>query len=288
MSQKKSGVPKLPSALEDRRLESRLANSKIALFLDYDGTLTPIVNDPSQAVLSQQSREVLEKLATLCPVIILSGRDVQDVRTMVGLENIIYAGSHGFDVVDRRGEKLANTNWDRFLPTLDAVEENLRHESKSLPGVLVERKKFAVAVHYRKVSSSNLVILKRRFNQVAARFPSLKKTKGKKIFELIPDVDWNKGTALISLIDTLGLKSKGLPIFIGDDITDEDAFRMIKDKGVGILVGKAKLGTRACYSLRNHIEARIFLERLIRILKTSRNSERIFIRLGYRINKSVV
>lgn len=181
---------------------------------------------------------------------------------MVDLKNVIYAGSHGFDISDWNGMKIGKTNWEKFLPALDVAEKSLRRELKDLAGVLVERKRFSIAVHYRRVARSNLVVLKERFNKVASQFPTLKKCEGKKIFELLPHVDWNKGTALLSLVEILD--PEVLPVFIGDDLTDEDAFRVIKEKGIGIPVGKAKRDTAARYSLRNYIEVRIFLEQLVR------------------------
>lgn len=265
LNPKKSAAREIPSALEDRSLKVRLAESKIVVFLDYDGTLTPIVDNPSRAALSQQTRKVIENLAALCPVIVLSGRDVEDVRKLVGLENVIYVGSHGFDAIDRNGARLSNINWDKFLPALDLAEDILEHELKDLPGVIVERKRYAIAVHYRKVSKSNLAILKLRFNRIGTQFPSLKKTSGKKVFELLPNVDWNKGTALVSLFDILGFTSKDLVVFIGDDLTDEDAFCAIKDQGVGILVGKPKRRTCAGYSLHNYVQVRAFLEQLVQL-----------------------
>ena len=265
---KKNGR-KLPSALRNLSLEKRLSNSTLAVFLDYDGTLTPIVDDPSRAVLSQKSRSVLKKLSTLCQVIILSGRDVKDVRKMVGLKSIIYVGSHGFDIAVRSQRIRVNTNWDKFLPTLNDAEELLRAKLKDLPSVIVERKKFSISVHYRKVPKSYLAILKLRFNRTAAQFPSLKKTKGKRILELLPNTQWNKGAALNLLLDTLWPNSIVVPIFIGDDLTDEGAFCAIKNNGVGIFVGKCKRGTCAKYSLRNSIEVRDYLERLAQGLRNT-------------------
>ena len=259
--------PKVPSASENQKLATRLARSKIAVFLDYDGTLTPIMDSPSQSALSPETRKVLKELAELCPVIILSGRDAENLRKMAKLKDIIYAGCYGFDIITENGKRLRNTNWDSFLPVLDVAEENLTISLKEIPKVLVERKRFALAIHYRTVAKTNLPILKRRFNGVAAQFPSLKKIKGNKILELLPDVQWNKGTALISVMDTLGLGTKALPVVIGDDLSDEDAFCAVKEKGLGILVGGSRRGTFAQYSLRNHVEVRAFLGQLTRGLR---------------------
>ena len=257
----------LPSAL-DRSVVDRLARTRLAIFLDYDGTLTPIVRDPNGAVLSSETHKVIAKLGSIFPVTILSGRDVGFLKRMVGLKNVIYAGSHGFDVSFWDEKKIGKTrNWKEFLPNLNLAEEFLRQELSGLAGVLVERKRFSIAVHYRRVTKSNQAVLKKRFNKIALQFPALKICFGKMILELLPNVDWNKGTTLLSLVEILD--PKALPVFIGDDLTDEDAFRVIKDKGAGILVGKSKRYTSARYSLRNHSEVRVFLEQLIRIRRSS-------------------
>lgn len=257
----------LSSALQDQELCTRISKSKLVVFLDYDGTLAPIVKNPTRAVLSPKTRKVLARLASIYSVAILSGRDVEDVRRLIGLENIVYAGSHGFDIVDGEGKKLGNLNWNSYLPILDVAEETLGHVMKNIPSAIVERKKFAVTVHYRRVAKSKVILLKRRFHRTASKFPYLKKIEGKKVLELLPNVDWNKGKALILLIKILGRKSKILPVFIGDDVTDEDAFCAIKERGIGILVGKTKPYTCANYSLRNYTEVKSFLELIIRISK---------------------
>jgi trehalose 6-phosphate phosphatase len=268
LSQKRIGKYGTPSALKDDPLTIHLSKSKIAVFLDFDGTLAPIVSDPKRVLLPRQTRKVLESLAAICPVIILSGRDVEYLRTKVGLKNIIYAGSHGFDVEDWNGNKIGDINWDRFSPALDDAEERLQQGLSGIAGVIVERKKFAIAVHYRRVVKSNVARLKRRFNYFASKYPSLKKTNGKKILELLPNVDWDKGRALLWLVDALGLKSKTVPIFIGDDLTDEHGFRAVRNVGVGILVDGSKHNTRARYFLRDSNEVRQFLARLIQIQLT--------------------
>ncbi|MDG6904687.1 MAG: trehalose-phosphatase [Nitrososphaerota archaeon] len=272
MRQKEFGS-RLPSALIDERLKNRLYRSKLIIFLDYDGTLAPIVNSPSEAILPLETRMVLKDLSTLCPVSILSGRDINEVKQMVRLRNIMYAGSHGFDISGWKRRPLSKGNWDRFLPFLHLAEEKLRRELRYLPEVRVERKKFAVTVHYRKARRSDVPIMKRRFNQIASQFTLLRRTTGKQVLELLPNIDWNKGRALQYLIKVQDGKPKYLPVFIGDDLTDEEAFRVIKRNGVGILVGRTNRATYARYSLRDYVEVRSFLELVISTLRinSSRN-----------------
>ncbi len=236
-----------------------------AVFLDYDGTLTPIVQRPEDAVLTDHAREVLARLGERWPVAILSGRDLTDVRAMVGLPQLSYAGSHGFDI-------LTSSGWARqfgteFLPALDAAENDLRDAVGSIPGARVERKRFAVAVHYRQVHEQAVSELELRVGDVAAAHPDLRRTGGKKVFELRPGVDWDKGRALVLLLGTLGLdRSDVVPFYIGDDETDEDAFRVLRDRGVGIVVaeGDENRHTWARLRLESPEEVLEFLDRLAR------------------------
>ena len=259
----------LPSAIEnEQEIGHHLEGRTLAVFLDYDGTLTPIVAHPSDAVLPEDTREVVKRLATYCTVAVISGRDLADVRDMVSIEGIAYAGSHGFDIVGADGTHRDEKRWQRFLPALDHAEKELQRSLEDIPGARVERKRFAIAVHYRGMDDSYLETLEQRVDQVAAQEPELRKSGGKKVFELRPNVDWDKGKALLSLLDALGLgDGEVVPLFIGDDVTDEDAFRAIRDRGIGIIVGDDERQTAAHYALYDPGEVRTFLEALLTLLK---------------------
>ena len=114
----------IPSALEHVQEIAGAGDRSLAIFLDYDGTLTPIVSHPEKAFLSDSTRQTLRTLATQAPVAILSGRDLDDVRQRVNIGAIVYAGSHGFDIAGPRG--LRKEMATEFLPRLDMVEKELR------------------------------------------------------------------------------------------------------------------------------------------------------------------
>lgn len=211
----------LPSALKDfEQFALRVKNKKIAVFLDYDGTLTPIVDDPDKAFLPEDMKKVLEQLADQLPVAVISGRDRPDVQKLVKLENIYYAGSHGFDIAGPDKKEINPDKVEDFLPSLDQADKEIRKKIKDIEGAWVERKKFAIAVHYRKVEEKNTDQVKQAVEEVARAHPKLRQSGGKKIFELRPDMDWDKGNALIWLLDKLDLdRSEVVPIFIGDDVT---------------------------------------------------------------------
>lgn len=253
----------IPSALDHVQEIAGARNCALAVFLDYDGTLSPIASRPEQAVLSDSMRAVLRALATKLPVAILSGRDLEDVRRRVGIDAIVYAGSHGFDIAGPRG--LRRQMATEFLPKLDMAERELHDALDIIAGALVERKRFSIAAHYRNVNENDVPEVQRVVDAAAARHPELRRIDGKKVYELLPNVDWDKGKALLWILRTLDLESRSggiRPIYIGDDGTDEDAFRVLGQRGVAILVSEQSQPTAASYSLSDPREVERFLRAL--------------------------
>jgi trehalose 6-phosphate phosphatase len=253
-----------PSALERwDEIEQRLAGRRPAVFLDYDGTLAPIASRPELATLPEPTRAVLRRLAGRGPVALLSGRGREDVAALVGLDELTYAGSHGFDIA---GPTLRREVGDGIPERIDQASTELRERLAGIDGVLVEPKRFSVAIHFRLVRYEDLPRIERAVDAVAARLPDLRKVSGKKIFELRPALDWDKGHALLWLLETLHPAADGqpeaVPLYMGDDVTDEDAFRAIANRGIGVLVAEEPRETAASYSLRDPDEVRAFLEQL--------------------------
>jgi trehalose-phosphatase len=251
----------LPSALEHVQEIAGAGDRSLAIFLDYDGTLTPIVSHPEKAFLSDSTRQTLRALAMQAPVAILSGRELEDVRKRVAIDGIVYAGSHGFDIAGPR--RLRRQEAIEFLPALDAAEKELREKLAGIAGTLIERKRFSIAAHYRKVNENDFPKLECAVSEVAARHRELRTMDGKKVYELLPDVDWDKGKAVLWLLEYLGLEHEKIhPIYIGDDRTDEDAFRALQQRGVGIVVSEEPRATAANYSLKDPTEVERFLREL--------------------------
>jgi alpha,alpha-trehalase len=249
-----------PSALEHVQ-EIAGYSDQLAVFLDFDGTLTAIVSDPKKALLSDSMRQTLQALVMRASVAVLSGRDLDDVRKRVAIDAIIYGGSHGFDIAGPRGlrKELAT----EFLPTLDMVEKEIGKQLAGIPGARLERKRFSIAAHYRNVNESDVPKVERAVSEVAARHRELRKMYGKKVYELLPDIDWDKGKAVLWLLENLGLEhAKVRPIYIGDDRTDEDAFRALEQCGTGILVSEQPRPTAASHSLKDPSEVERFLREL--------------------------
>src|SRR5215472_16161621 len=253
----------IPSALEHVQKIAR-SGERLAVFLDYDGTLTPIVSHPENAWLSESMRQTLRSLAGRVPVAILSGRDLDDVRGRVHVDGIVYAGSHGFDIAGAGG--LHRELGAAYLLVLDAAEAELREALDEIPGAQLERKHFSVAAHYRNVNENDVSRVALAVEAVAATHRELRRMDGKKVYELLPDIDWNKGKAVLWLLETLELESRPRrirPIFIGDDRTDEHAFCALEKRGIGILVSEQPQVTAASYWLKNPDEVECFLRELI-------------------------
>jgi trehalose 6-phosphate phosphatase len=244
-------------------VSSRLAGRRPALFLDYDGTLTPIVERPEDALLSPDTRRTLRDAARVMPVALVSGRDLADVRKLVGIPEIIYAGSHGLDI-EGPGLRLELPQGVDAPGDLEKSAEDLAKLLAPIPGARLERKRFAVAVHYRQVADEDLGRVESVVDLVQARFSGLRKTGGKKVFELRPDIDWDKGRAIRWLLSRLGLDSPDvLPIYIGDDLTDEDAFEALRGRGTAILVSEQPQPSAASYRLNDTDQVAALLRHLV-------------------------
>ncbi|KAF3783519.1 putative trehalose-phosphate phosphatase G [Nymphaea thermarum] len=273
---------KHPSALSSFEKIADSANGKqIALFLDYDGTLSPIVNDPDRAFMSDAMRDAVKQVAKCFPTAIISGRSRDKVFEFVGLTELYYAGSHGMDIMcpskhcpfvhihpncvrltDNTGKEITLFQpASEFLPLIDEVFKVLVESTITIKGVKVENNKFCVSVHYRLVEEEKWSKVAQCVGNVLSHYPRLRLTHGRKVLEVRPVIKWDKGRATEFLLDSLGLGNCGnvLPIYIGDDRTDEDAFKVLRKQGRGcsILVTSVAKETNAFYSLRDPDEVTI-------------------------------
>lgn len=232
-----SPLAELPLALDDTDVVRMLADRPVAVFLDYDGTLTPIVDRPEDALLAAETAAELAALADSCIVGIISGRDLDDVAVLVDTPGLWMAGSHGFDVVDPDGTRHQFEQGAAALPALDRAEHLLVPAIEAAPGAWAERKRFAIAVHHRATADADVPSLESAVAAIADADPALRMTGGKKIFELRPSADWHKGRALRWLVDAAAVPDDALVVFVGDDVTDEDALDEVRRRGLGIVVG---------------------------------------------------
>ncbi|KAK1303047.1 putative trehalose-phosphate phosphatase 6 [Acorus calamus] len=207
----------------------------------------------------QIMRTVVRKVARYFPTAIVSGRCRDKVYDFVKLAELYYAGSHGMDIKGpSKGHRYNNYN---------KVYEALIEKTKSIPGAKVENNKFCLSVHYRCVDEKKWSGLAEQVRSVLKAYPKLRLTQGRKVLEIRPTIKWDKGKALEFLLDSLGFADCNdvLPVYIGDDRTDEDAFKVLRARGqgLGILVSKIPKETNASYSLQEPSEVRDFLHRLV-------------------------
>ncbi len=250
-------------------IRQRLSGSVPVVFLDYDGTLTPIVEDHTKAFLPAAMRAALAELCQYCTVAIVSGRGLDVLRGLVQLDTLYYAGSHGFEIAGPEGWSDSLEKGVAFLPELDAAETQLRQRLAGIAGHAVERKRFSIAVHYRRAATADCPRIETVVDEVLTTHRGLRKGYGKKVFEIRPDIDWDKGHAVFWLLDRL--KPDGaaaMPLYVGDDITDEDAFRGLAGRGLGLVVrGTDDRATAADYALADTGDVKHLLEFLTGIAR---------------------
>jgi len=251
-------IPHVRDCIEE--LSAWQGDRSLAVFLDFDGTLTPIVDHPDDARLSNEMRAVLERLAASRAVAILSGRDREDVAARVGLGNLVYAGNHGFDIAGGGVEKTLPEAVEA-LDDVGRAEEELRPKVEKVTGAVIERKRFSVAAHFRQVESPAAIREIERAVESVRVATGLRVRKGKRVLELEPAIAWNKGRALQWLVDALpGLgASNTFVVYVGDDETDEDAFFALQGRGAGVRVGSEVSTSLADYRVASPDEVRELL-----------------------------
>lgn len=239
------------------------------VFVDFDGTMADIVGQPETAALVPGAADALRALTPHCPVAVISGRDLADLRARIDVDGLWFAGSHGFELVAPDGTLHQNADAAASVGVLVRAAVRLADELKDIPGTIVERKRYAVAVHYRNTDPQavdRVIAAVRRLGRSAG----LRVTTGRKLVELRPNVSWDKGKALHWILEHLATEQNSsstttLPIFIGDDISDEDGFDAIRFDGVGIAVRHLEGGDRpsaATFSLESPSAVTQFLQRL--------------------------
>jgi trehalose-phosphatase len=244
-------------------LRARIQKARnLLLFLDYDGTLTPIVSRPELAVCPPELKKLLEALCDLPGVTlaVISGRSLEDVRKRIGVSDIVYVGNHGLEMAYPDG-KQKNLLSSARTRELGEVTQNLRRSLEKIPGILLEEKGPILSVHYRNVPRTFFSRIPQLLAEELHQWRDhWKMASGKMVLEIRPNVYFHKGEAVRKILRTF--PSQGcLPIYLGDDQTDEDAFRVLKGKGISVFVGPGELSSEAVFFLRDPDEVHVFLSR---------------------------
>lgn len=250
-------------------LKEDLSSKNILLFLDYDGTLAPISKTPDEALITQETREVLAGLTRLpqCHLVIISGRKLSDLKHMIDLPNITYVGNHGFEIAG------AHLNPENFIPLryrqdLAKIRGLLKTKLSSVEGIWLEDKDITLTLHFRLAGDKGTSLAKKVFKNVCRSYLDSQRISvagGKKVLEVRPAMKWNKGEAALWLLaqwrQQLG-KDQMTTMYVGDDLTDEDAFGMLDGMAVTIKIGASKRSS-ADYYLRNQKEIFTLLKQIL-------------------------
>ena len=246
---------------------TRLATPALVLMLDVDGTLAPIASRPEEATVPPETRRAIAALAARpgVHVALVSGRAAADARRMVGVSNLWAIGNHGAETIGPDGEADVDPQVARYETTIAQASRKLSSLVAAVPGVLLEDKRWTLSVHYRLADAAVVPRLRGVVESVAGGL-GLRLIDGKAIFEVRPPVHVNKGTAVLALARRLGPADAG-HLFIGDDVTDEDAFRLLRvqmPNAVTVKVGDPKT-TAAEFAVRDPAAVRELLDVLLEL-----------------------
>jgi trehalose-phosphatase len=247
----------------ERRMRSA---GRLALFLDFDGTMTPIAALPDQVQLSPRIREQLKSIAQKNVTVgVVSGRKLADLRARVAVSGIWYVGTHGY-FFRRSGsttETLLNPTEKKEMA---AVLRRLAREIGNVPGIFLESKQATIAIHYRHVSRPGYQKIFLALCRLLQDRPQLHLLPGKKVWELFPNAFVNKWTTIQHILELEPgePESRWLVIFLGDDAIDERVFSQMK--GISVVVGRHRR-TAADFYLDSPGEIGKFLEKFLESMK---------------------
>lgn len=247
-------------------LRRRLSGTPLVVMLDVDGTLSQIAQRPEEATVAPETRRAVAALAARrnVHVALVSGRAAADARRMVSVANVWVIGNHGYEIVSPGGDDLVDASMERYRSAIARAASRIAPKVAGVPGVIFEDKGWTLSIHYRLADPAVVPRLKASVRDVAVSL-GLLLTEGKMVLEVRPPARVDKGTAVVMLGERLGgLKQNGACVFVGDDRTDEDAFRALRAKSSEVVTARVTHGetipTAAEFTVRDTDEVRSFLE----------------------------
>lgn len=253
-------------------IKKKLSAGRLFILLDYDGTLVPIrdTSDPGKSILPLSERNLLRRMiARGIRLAIVSGRSLKDLKRMAGIRGAVYSGNHGLEL-EGPGIRFKCPVKASLRKAIKRLRRETQEKLARIKGAFVEDKGLTFSVHYRLVKKRDIPEVKRIVGAAAGPYVTRReivRNEGKKILEVKPAVNWDKGKMVSWLIGGRYPGCSGaLPVYIGDDTTDENAFKALKGKGITVFVGKPKKSL-AEYYVKRPSEVRELLMRIARIKK---------------------
>jgi trehalose-phosphatase len=223
------------------------ADPRWAWFFDIDGTLVEIAPTPSSIVVHDALPHLISRLHSLTggAVSLITGRAVSDVERFLPLPGIVVAGQHGLEMRNPEGDISVESDSGADLKS---IESRLSDVAKRHTDLIVEHKGSSIALHYRQAPMLGAYAHRVMRDLRSKHAPRLMIQKGKRVVELKP-AEADKGTAIKALMQTEPFRGR-IPVFIGDDVTDETGFALVNGMGGhSIKVGKGR--SRARWRLRD-------------------------------------
>jgi len=252
------------------KLEGALVSGRpLVLFTDFDGTLVPIKQVPWEVEVPEVLGRLFEFFSYREDMLLslVTGRSMSDIKSLFGLAGILYVANHGlhiscpeYDWVHPEKEKIEGS--------LNLIMDRLGRELGPFPHIFMEFKGLTLGVHYRLEKDESAVRAIRKKIEAALRetgYP-FRIMEGKKVFEIRPDLEWDKGKGVLAVLGMSTFGDEPLGVYIGDDRTDEDAFRVLRDSGITIKVGGNEK-TEAGYYLNSPAEVIELLGRIRGVLE---------------------
>ncbi|MFZ2189828.1 MAG: trehalose-phosphatase [Candidatus Magasanikiibacteriota bacterium] len=248
-------------------IEKKLYLSEgILVMFDFDGTLSPIASTPYKAILPKKIKNRLIKCSKKFPLVVISGRSLKDIKNKVDIKDLVYAGNHGLEW--QIGKKINSIPVPKSTTKLlSNIKQKLQKIKQKYPGILIEHKSLSCAIHYRQLNPKLITCFKKDINNIIKPLNNnnvLEVLKEKKVIELKPNIDWDKGKFALFIHEYFQnkLKLKLLPVYVGDDKTDEDVFTALQS-GLTIRVGINKKSSATFY-IKKQEQIILFIDWLLK------------------------
>ncbi len=239
---------------------------KILLFLDYDGTLVSFKKKPDQVKTPEKIKNILKKISdkSCFKPVIITGRTLEEIKKLIDIDDFVYAAVHGLKIKYPDKQEFIWEKAEKNKPILKKIKKQTHEEFIDEEDVFIEDKKLTVAFHYRTLSEEKINDIVKKFVSIIKKYDKkneLNILHGSKVVEVRPR-GWDKGKAVETIIENFDNKNF-LPVYLGDDTTDEDAFRFLKNKGLTVyVINNSEEDTDADYYLKNPDDVYGFLEKM--------------------------